>query len=364
MSNIAKIGIIGCGNISRAYFENIGRFSNLKVTHCTDIDPNRAEAAATKYGVSAAKDLEALLADPSIDAVINLTIPQAHAEVNRMAFTAGKHVFSEKPMALTCVEAQSIIDAANKAGKRFGCAPDTVLGAGTQTARKALDSGMIGQPVAFAAALLCGGHEHWHPSPEFYYQAGGGPVLDMGPYYLHALIHLLGPVKAVAGMASIGFPEREILSEPKRGQKIKVEVPTHVLGLLQFANGVTGSLSMSFDVKAASTKPIIEIYGETGTLMVPDPNNASGEVYICQAGKTEPQNLPLTHAYTEGARGLGVSEMMAAIAANRPHRANESIAYHAMEIMEAIHQSAKSGQQIRLKSTTMRPEAMPEDGKF
>jgi predicted dehydrogenase len=364
MTNIANIGIIGCGNISRAYFENIGRFTNLKVTHCVDLDQQRAQETAAKYGITAAKDFDELLADPKIDAVINLTIPQAHAEISRKAFAAGKHVFSEKPMALNCSEAQSIIAAANKAGKRFGCAPDTVLGAGTQTARQALDSGMIGRPVAFAAALFCGGHEHWHPSPEFYYQAGGGPVLDMGPYYLHALIQLLGPVKKVSGMARISFPEREILSEPKRGQKIKVEVPTHVLGLLEFASGVSGTLSMSFDIKAKATAPVIEIYGENGTLKVPDPNQAYDEVFICNPGDEEPQPLSPTHAYTEGARGLGVSEMMAAIAANRPHRANESIAYHAMEIMESIHKSAETGQQIQLHSTTNRPEAMPPDGKF
>ncbi|MEZ0299250.1 MAG: Gfo/Idh/MocA family protein, partial [Candidatus Methylacidiphilales bacterium] len=325
-----NIGIIGCGNISNAYFDNCRLYPNITVAACADLDRERAEQSAAKHGIARALSVDEMLADPEVEIIINLTIPQAHAEIDCRVLEAGKHVFSEKPMALNLAEGRQIVDIAHKVGKRVGCAPDTVLGAGVQTSRKLIDDGAIGQPVAFAAAMQCRGHENWHPSPEFYYQKGGGPMFDMGPYYLHALITLLGPVKRVSGSGRISFPERIITSKPKNGQSVKVEVPTHLVSILEFANGVTGTFTTSFDVRGPSTRPVIEIYGSEGTLRVPDPNGTGGAVYLGAAAQNEWVEVPHTHPYAKGSRGLGVADMAAAIESGRKHRANEEIALHAL----------------------------------
>lgn len=360
-SSSKNIGIVGCGNISKAYFENCRLYPNLAIAACADLDPDRAKEAAEKYGVDRALSVEDLLADPEVEMVVNLTIPAAHAEIDCRALAAGKHVFSEKPMALSLAEGQRVADLARQSGKRMGCAPDTVLGAGVQTSRRLLDEGVIGKPVAFAAAMLCRGHEHWHPSPEFYYQRGGGPMFDMGPYYLHALITLLGPVKRVAGLARTPFAERVITSEARFGQKMAVEIPTHLVALLEFCNGVSGTLSTSFDIRGPFTAPVIEIYGSEGTLRVPDPNGTGGPVRVGAAKQDQWQEMPLSHGYAKGSRGLGVADMAAAIVSGRAHRANDEIALHALEIMEAVHISSAEGRHVDLTTTCRRPEAMRSD---
>jgi predicted dehydrogenase len=355
-----KTGIIGCGKISDAYFNNCKLFPNIELVACADIDTDRARDASARHGVQVFS-VEDLLSSSEIEIAINLTIPEAHAEIDCRALKAGRHVFSEKPLALTLAEGLRIQSTAREAGRLVGCAPDTVLGAAVQTCRQLIDEGTVGKPLSFTAVMQGRGHEHWHPSPEFYYKRGGGPMFDMGPYYLHTLITLLGPVKRVAGMTKISFPERLITSEPKKGQRITVEVPTHLASLLEFRDGAIGTLVTSFDVRGPFTNPVIEIYGSEGTLRVPDPNGTGGQVQIGAVCQAEWKNIPHTHGYAKGSRGLGVADMAAALRSGRPHRANDDIAMHALEIMEAIHVSAEQGRHVELTTTCERPEPMRKD---
>ena len=354
------IGIIGCGNISQAYFQACKRFPFLHLKGCADLNPAAAQAKAAEHDC-AAMSLDELLADPAISIVINLTIPKAHAAIDLRVLDSGKHVFSEKPFALTRAEGEAVVALAKRKNLRVGCAPDTVLGAGIQTCRGLIDQGAIGTPIAFHANMICGGHESWHPSPEFYYQAGGGPMFDMGPYYLHALITLLGPVRRVTGLTRTSFPTRTITSQPKHGAVIPVEIPTHIVGTLEFANGVVGQLTTSFDVRHGHHAPTMEIFGTEGSLSIPDPNGTGGPVSIKQPHTKDWVELNLTHPYREGSRGVGVADLAMAIATGRDHRANERIALHALDIMQAIHESSDQGRHITLTSTCERPAAMRAD---
>jgi predicted dehydrogenase len=251
-----------------------------------------------------------------------------------------------------------LLGAARDKGLLIGCAPDTFLGGGLQTCRKLIDDGWIGEPIAATAFMMCRGHENWHPDPEFYYQAGGGPMFDMGPYYLTALIHLIGPVGRVTGSAQITFPERIITSQPKYGTKIKVDVPTHVAGVMDFANGAVGTIITSFDVWAARL-PRIEIYGTEGSLAVPDPNGFGGPVLVRRAGASEWGGVPLTHRYTKQSRGIGVADMAYALRSGRPHRANGDLAYHVLDIMHAFSHASQEGRHVELTSACGRPEPLP-----
>ncbi|HUW14735.1 MAG TPA: Gfo/Idh/MocA family oxidoreductase, partial [Anaerolineae bacterium] len=243
-----KTGIVGCGNISGIYCQNAQKLEVLKLVACADLIPERAQAKAAEFSLPKACTTDELLADPDIELVVNLTIPRAHAEVALAAIAAGKHVYNEKPLAVTREEGDRIIEAARHSKVLVGCAPDTFLGAGIQTCCKLVDDGWIGKPLGAAAFLMLHGHESWHPDPAFYYQPGGGPMLDMGPYYLTALVSVMGPIRRVAGAARISFPERTITSQPKYGHKITVEVPTHVVGIMEFASGALGTIVTSFDV--------------------------------------------------------------------------------------------------------------------
>jgi predicted dehydrogenase len=254
-----KIGIIGCGNISPIYLQSNDKFEILDIVAVSDKIMERAESRAAEYGVSRACTVKELLADPEIQIVINITTPDAHAEVGFQVLEAGKSVYNEKPLAIRREDGAGMLDLAAKKGVRIGGAPDTFLGAGLQTCRKLIEDGWIGEPVAATAFLMGHGHESWHPDPEFYYQVGGGPMFDMGPYYLRALVNLVGPVRRVTGSARITFPERTITSQPKFGNKIEVEVPTHIAGVLDFANGAVGTIVTSFDVWGGQL-PRIEIY--------------------------------------------------------------------------------------------------------
>jgi len=355
-----KVGVIGCGNISNIYFEAGKKFESIEIAACADLITARAQAKAKEHGIPKACTVKQLLGDKAIELVINLTVPKAHAAVSKAALEAGKHIYCEKPLALTRDDGQELLALAKKKGRLIGCAPDTVLGAGIQTARKLIDDGWIGVPVSATAFMQCHGHESWHPDPEFYYEQGGGPMFDMGPYYLTALMTLLGPVKRVCGATRITFPERLITSKPKKGKVITVEVPTHVAGMMDFQNGAIGTIVTSFDVWA-HTLPCIEIHGAAGSMIVPDPNGFGGLTKVRRAGAPDWQEIPLSHPYAENSRGLGAADMACAIRSGRPHRANGQLAFHVLDLMQAFHESSDGGRHIALKSTCDRPAPIPMD---
>ena len=353
-----KIGVIGCGNISGAYFRRFPQFDMLECVACADLIMERTLASAKEFGIPNPGTVDDLLADPEIRIVVNLTTPQSHHPVAMAALEAGKSVHGEKPFTLTRAEGKELLATAEAKGLLVGGAPDTFLGGGIQTCRKLIDDGWIGTPVAATAFMLCHGHESWHPDPEFYYKVGGGPMFDMGPYYLTALVALMGPVKRVTGSARISFPERTITSKKKFGQKVEVEVPTHVTGVLDFASGAIGTITTSFDVWAAEV-PRIEIFGTEGTLSVPDPNGFGGVPKVKRMGASEWSNVPLTHGYADNARGIGPADMASAIAGNRPHRASGELAFHVLDIMHAVHDASNNGQHVDLESTCECPAPMP-----
>lgn len=356
---VTKIGIVGCGNISGIYFENLCKiFRNVTVKSCADLDPERAKAKAREYPGVSAVSYDEMLADPEIAIIVNLTTPQGHYPVAMKAVKAGKHVHGEKPLTLTRKEGTSLLAAAAKAKVRVGNAPDTFMGAGIQTCLRLIRDGAIGTPIGAQAFMLCHGHESWHPDPEFYYKVGGGPMFDMGPYYLTALVALLGPIRRVTGSARISFPQRTITSEKKHGQKVDVEVPTHVTGIMDFASGAIGTITTSFDVWS-SDAPCIEIFGSEGTLAVPDPNCFGGPVRIRPKGAESWQEVPLSSGFEQNGRGIGPSDMAAAILSNRPHRASGELAYHVLDAMHAFHDASETGKHVNLKSTCEQPEPMP-----
>lgn len=354
-----KVGIIGCGNISSIYMQNCSKmFEILDLVACADIDMERAKAKAAEFNIPKACTVAELLADPEIEIVINLTIPKAHTEVCLAALEAGKNVHVEKPLAITREDGQKILELAKAKGLLVGAAPDTFLGGGIQTCRKLIDDGWIGEPVAATAFMTCHGHESWHPDPEFYYKIGGGPMFDMGPYYLTALINLVGPIKRVTGSARVTFPERTITSQPKFGTKIEVDTPTHIAGVMDFANGAVGTIITSFDVWAAKL-PCIEIYGTHGSINVPDPNGFGGPVYVRRYNSSDWSEIQLTHGYSDNSRGIGVADMAYAIRTGRPHRASGELAYHVLDVMHGFLDASKEGKHLELKSTCARPAALP-----
>jgi len=351
-----KIGVIGCGNISGAYFKAGLTFKNLEIAACADLDLARAKAKAEEFKIPKAYSVKELLADPEIEIVVNLTIPKAHVDIALAAIKAGKHVYGEKPLAITRKDGQKILAAAKAKKLRVGSAPDTFFGGGIQTCRKLIDDGWIGQPVAASAFMLCAGHESWHPAPEFYYDFGGGPMLDMGPYYLTALVNLLGPIARVSGSARTSRTERMITSQPLSGKIMHVKALTHYATVLDFAQGAIATMIMSFDSRAAQL-PRIEIYGTEGTLSVPDPNTFGGPVRI-NRGK-EWLDVPLTHGYTENSRSIGVADMANAIRSGRPHRASGELALHVLDAMEAAADAPATGKAVKLTTTCARPAALP-----
>ena len=353
-----KLGVIGCGNISGIYLEVGQTFQIMQITAVSDLIHERAQTQAAKYHIQNACTVKEILADPNIDIIINLTTPDAHAEIGLAALEAGKSVYNEKPLTINRVDAERMLSLAKTKNLLVGSAPDTFLGGGLQTCRKLIDDGWIGEPIAATAFMLCHGHESWHPAPEFYYQLGGGPMFDMGPYYLTALVSLMGPVKRVAGSTRITFPERTITSQPLFGKKIKVEVPTHVVGVLNFTSGAIATIVTSFDVWSAEV-PRIEIYGTEGSLSVPDPNTFGGPVRIRRAGASEWSEMPLTHGYSKNSRSLGVADMAVALRTGRLHRASGEMAYHVLDMMHAVHEASDQGKFIELSSTCKQPAPLP-----
>jgi predicted dehydrogenase len=354
---VTNIGIIGAGNISSAYITGCRAFTHLRVLAVADLLPEAAQAKAAEHDVPRAPTPEELLADPDIDIVVNLTVPHAHAAVSLAAIAAGKHLYSEKPLAISREDGRAILYAAKGRKVRVGCAPDTFLGGGLQTCRKLIDDGAIGVPVAATAFMLGHGPEGWHPNPGFFYKAGAGPLFDMGPYYITALVHLLGPVERVAAMARISFAERVATSEARYGERLPIEVPTHVAGTLSMAAGPVATMITSFDVWGHNL-PRIEIYGSEGSLSVPDPNTFWGPVRLLRAGSAEWEEMPLTHSDAVR-RGVGVADMAAAIRDGRPHRASGELAYHALDVMHSFYESSDKGRTVKVRSTTQRPEALP-----
>ena len=352
------IGIVGCGNISSIYLKNLQLYDQTSVVAVADLDLSRAQTKAAEFGVGHATTVDELLADPEVEIVLNLTVPKAHNEVAIKALEAGKHVYNEKPLTVGWEEGQKLVAIAKSKGLRVGCAPDTVLGAGIQTCHEVIDSGAIGTLVAAQAFMMCPGHESWHPDPAFYYEKGGGPLFDMGPYYLSALVMLLGPAVRVTGSTRASFPTRTITSEPKLGQTIPVETPTHLSTVIDFANGAIVQLTTSFDV-VAHTLPCIEVYGSEGSLRVPDPNGFGGPVQLWKRGDKDWSDVPVVRPYAENSRGLGVLDMALAQASGQAHRANGDVALHTLEIMHAAHWASEQGCHVGLTTTVERPQPMP-----
>jgi len=352
-------GVVGVGKISEQYFASLPALPGIELIAVADLDEARAATVAAEQGVEALT-VDAILADPRIDAILNLTIPAAHVEINTRALQAGKHVYGEKPFALHPAEAVDMLRFASEKGLRVGSAPDTVLGTGVQTARAVLDAGTIGTPVGSAAFWAAPGHEAWHQAPHFYYQPGAGPLFDMGPYYLTALVILLGPVVHVSGAAGRSARERVVATGPQSGSPIPVDLDTHISALLEHESGVISTVTMSFEVWG-SRIPHIELFGTAGTISVPDPNEFSDPVEVLLSSDREWKTVEPLAGYADAGRGYGLADMARAIAIDRPHRASGELAFHVLEIMDAIVRSGESHESITLSSTTERPAIVTLD---
>ena len=356
MGDPHRVGVVGLGVISRAYLATLVGHPAVRITAVADLDVSRATAAAEVTGARVL-DVDRLLDSPDVDTVLNLTVPAAHAQISVAALGNGKRVYTEKPLAVTFADARSIVDTAASAGGAVACAPDTVLGTGTQTARAAIGAGLIGRPLAASAVMINAGPERWHPNPDFYYAAGGGPLLDMGPYYVAALIHLLGPVRSAIGAAGRLRGERVIGSGARIGQRIPVEVDSHVSGILEHASGVLSTITTSFDGVQTTAAPI-EVHGDAGTLGVPDPNAFSGPVTLFEPGGSRWRTVEPTAGYADAARGIGLLDAITADA-RRPPRASGDLALHVLDALTALLRSAAEGRRIELTTTVERPAPVP-----
>ncbi|MHB2169813.1 Gfo/Idh/MocA family protein [Alsobacter sp. R-9] len=367
------VGIIGCGNISTIYMLNMPKFAGLKLVACADVRPEAAKAQADKFGI-AALGIDELLRRDDIHVVVNLTIPNAHFEVSHAALTAGKHVFSEKPMCVRAQDARRLLQEAGARGLKMGCAPDTFLGAGGRLARELVDAGRVGKVLSGSCFLMSHGMEHWHPDPEFFFKPGGGPILDMAPYYLGALVNLIGPVASVQARASAGFAERIVTAEgPRKGHAIKVETPTTVMALLHFAGGADIMFTMSWDVWKHGHPPI-ELYGADGSLRVPDPNFFGGTVEVTDKGgdwqvldsADKPFGKPNWRSPNwapsmpdrANYRCLGIADLASAVTKGTPHRSSGALASHVLDVMEAILEAGSNGRTVEVASRVDRPVAL------
>lgn len=372
-----RVGLIGCGVISDIYLKTCQKFDIVDVVACSALDLAQAQEKATAYGIARACMPEDVLADPDVDCVLNLTIPTAHAEISLAALEAGKHVYSEKPFATDIEDGKRVLALAQSKGLCVGNAPDTFLGGRWQTVRKLLDDGVIGAPTGVTAFVGTHGVERHHPNPDFYYQVGGGPLLDLGPYYLTAMVFLLGPIARVGGLSRRTFDRRMIENGPRAGEWLPVEVDTHVLSLLEFSSGVVGSMTMSFDIWDSET-PRFEIYGENGTICIPDPDPVHGANVFQGAvwyrtrdtsrwsHKPRPQGRECwqvaenTHGFNADTRGLGLVDLAYAVRDRRPPRANGLMAQHVLEAMSGILASPVTGGFVSIESTCRIPEPLPE----
>jgi predicted dehydrogenase len=368
---VMRVGVVGCGNISRVYLSMANNFADVDFVAVSDALPEVAKAQGEKFGLPAMPVADLITGD-RVDAILNLTVPAAHADISLAALDAGKHVFSEKPLATSLADGKRIVESAAQRGLRVGIAPDTFLGAGAQTAFRMLNEGRIGKPILGTAAFMSHGMENWHPNPEFFFKPGGGPILDMGPYYVTTLAAMFGPISHVQAIGQIGLAERTVTTagSPVLGSKINVEILTSVQALLIFASGVQMTLLCSWDVWNHGMLPI-EIHGEAGSMRVPDPNTFGGAVEIADGGSDwtsiETSSLifgmpswPLDAPSYANYRGLGLAEMARAIAENRPHRASGDLGVHTLSVLEAIVQSATEGKVIKIAETFERPAALSQ----
>ncbi|WP_122620815.1 Gfo/Idh/MocA family oxidoreductase [Streptomyces sp. Tu 4128] len=349
------VGLIGAGNISGQYLRSLTSFPDLKVHIVGDLDTDRARAQADEYSVPRSGTAADVLAHDDVEIVVNLTIPAAHADVSSRALSAGKHVWSEKPLAIDRDSAHSVLDQAATAGLRVGVAPDTVLGPAVQTARRALARGDIGRPLSAQTVMQYAGPDAWHPSPEFLFAKGAGPLFDMGPYYITTLLNLFGPAERVAAVGSTGRKVRTIRTGNRAGTSFDVAVPTHVSALVQFAAGGVSQSVFSFD-SPLTRVGVVEITGTEGTMVLPDPNSFNGDVKITRGSlvgdaKADPLWHTLPSASAETGRGLGVLDMARALRAGRPHIATGDLGYHALDILIAIDESVTTGENVRLSSS-------------
>jgi predicted dehydrogenase len=349
-----RIGVVGTGYISAAYLSTLAGHPGVIIAAVADIDAARATSVAAGIDGCHALPVEELLRDSQIDTVLNLTVPAAHAPVALGAIGNHKQVYGEKPLAVDLAAARSVLDQAAAFGVKVGCAPDTVLGTGVQTARAAVDAGLIGRPLSAMAVMATPGHERWHPNPDFYYLPGGGPLLDMGPYYLTALIQILGPIVAATGAASRLRESRVIGSGPRSGEQIGVSVGTHVTGVLHHASGALSTITTSFDT-VRTTAASIEVHGEAGTLTIPDPNRFDGDVRLFELGADDWRTLEPSAGYVDAARGIGLLDMVTAEAP----RASGTLALHVLDAMTSLLRSAEQGHRIDLTTTAERPAPVP-----
>ena len=373
-----NVGLIGTGRISDIYLQTCASFSEINIAVCGSLNLEESSQKAAQYNVPRVASPADIIADETIDCILNLTIPAVHAEVSLAALAAGKHVYSEKPFATTLQDGQRILDLAAAKGLLVGNAPDTFLGGRWQTARKLVDSGVIGRPIGCMAHVGTHGVERHNPNPDFYYQPGGGPLLDLGPYYLTAMVFLMGPIRRVSGMASRSFDRRQIEHGPRHGEWMKVEVDTHSLSMMEFASGAIGSMTISFDIWDSET-PRFEIYGTEGTICIPDPdpvhgaNNFDGPVWYRtrQTSRWEFQPRPTdrptawleadnSHGFNANSRGLGLLEMAYALNEGRAPRASGELAQHVLEVMLAIDESPRQGGFLDIKSNCIIPALLPE----
>ena len=358
MSDPVGVAVIGCGIISDEYLSNLTSFPDLRVLVCADLDPERARERAEKYGVPETASTAQAVAHPGVELVVNLTVPSAHVEVAQQAVAEGKSVWNEKPLALDTTAGRGLLAAAARAGVRVGCAPDTVLGAGLQTARRLIDSGMIGEPQAALTLMQDSGPERWHHDPEFLFRRGGGPLFDMGPYYLSTLATLLGPAEHVAALGRRSRASRVIGSGPRAGTAFEVEVPTHVAALIGYAGGPAATLVLSFD-SPLRRHGFVEITGTEATLSLPDPNAFDGDIRVRATGSDDWETVP--SAGTTAGRGLGALDLARALRAGTAHRASGELALHVLDVMEAVTRSIAGGTFERVATTFDTPEAVPAD---
>ena len=358
MSTPVGVAVVGCGNISEEYLRTLTSFPDLRVLVCADLIPERARARAARYGVPGAGGTAEAIAHPDVELVVNLTLPAAHAPVAHQAVAAGKHVWNEKPLALDTTAGRGLLAAAAGAGVRVGCAPDTVLGAGLQTARRLIASGVIGEPRSALALMQDPGPERWHHDPEFLFRRGAGPLFDIGPYYLSTLATLFGPAEQVAALGRRGQPSRVIGAGPRAGTRFEVEVPTHVTALIGHAQGPAATVVLSFD-SPLPRHGFVEITGTEATLSLPDPNLFGGDLRVRATGREDWETVPAAGA--AAGRGLGVLDMARAIRAGTPHRATGELALHVLDIMESVARSMTGSTFERVATTFATPDALPAD---
>ncbi len=372
-----RVGLVGTGRISGVYLKNCASFDEVEIIACGSLDPEESRARAEAYGVPRVMAPGEIIACPEIDAVLNLTTPAAHAGITLAALGAGKHVYSEKPFVTDLDDGRRVLALAAERGLVVGNAPDTFLGGRWQTVRALLDSGVIGRPTGVAAFAPTHGVERHHPNPDYYYQEGGGPLLDLGPYYLAAMVFLLGPIARVAGLGRRTFRERMIENGPRHGEMMAVEVDTHCLSMFEFESGVTGQMMVSFDVWETET-PRFEIYGEEGTICIPDPDPCDGanvfhgpvwyrtreeSRWTMRPRPRAPAHWRVarnTHGFNHDARGVGFLEMACAVRAGRTPRASAAFAFHVTEVMEAMLASSAKARFVDIESTCRRPDPLPE----